>query len=442
MTPPGTPIANTVLDGRYTLVAPLADRGRGETWKARLTQSRNRFVAVKFLRALPPGDAVFPPALARTLDALKSLHQARVLSAHPTNILATARHGLWEGRPFLVQDLFEGPSLAAGIDPSWREGHPLPLDGVALFFEQVALALAAAHAAPVAVLHGALDAGCVFIQRLPRKGFELRVADFGIAPYADAPTSADSRSVGALDFRAPELRAGAAPTVASDVFALGSLLRVMLAAPPPHGAVLPPIEHCRPHADVSSALWSVILRANDARPDARHPSVQSLLGAFQSALAAGPDAPRPQLSVPAATALRPAPPRPEESETIVSPMAPFAESPPGDTLLLTSFPTDQNPWELTEDRTHVSACEDILDLAPTTAVTPPVAFDATVAAPPPVRVQEHVRPPARREREHTPPERAQPATPWKTVILGALGVALVLLAPLILWLLYSRSRAP
>ena len=105
-------------------------------------------------------------------------------------------------------------------------------------FDGIAGAMEAAHAASLPLTHGALTPGSVIVLAAAARGVPCALLDLGLAPWLAPPSDAPARSARMLVARAPELHAGAAATVATDVFALGALWTEMLALPAPAGATM------------------------------------------------------------------------------------------------------------------------------------------------------------------------------------------------------------
>lgn len=289
----------TLLDGRFELLEPIADYGHGETWRARDTRLRNRAVALKLLGE--GGAAV--DATGRRLVAFR--HGA---------VLATLHHGVAEGGVYLVHELFEAPSLATLLARSWRDGALLPKATLERLTEKLCEALDAAHALSPPLVHGALHAGGVLVQRASPQGVELRVADFGHTALL-----------------LPAHAAGA-EGVRADIAALGALLRAAFAAPAAPGEAPAPAGQDWRRDDLPDALWSAVERATAARPEDRFADIESLQHALEAAWRAplsGP-ATRPVASAaplqPApAEAVEAAPPPPEAPPEPPPAPAPTAE---------------------------------------------------------------------------------------------------------------------
>jgi hypothetical protein len=155
------------------------------------------------------------------LDATSSVRFEReaaalgALRGHP-NICTVYDAGVDpSGRPYLVMEL--APSTLA--DRIASDG-PLPWEDVAALGVRMAGALETAHLA--GLLHR--DVKPENILRTPYG--EWRLADFGLARRGEETLSSEVTAT--LSHAAPEFIEGAAPSVASDVYALGSTLFVAL----------------------------------------------------------------------------------------------------------------------------------------------------------------------------------------------------------------------
>jgi len=139
--------------------------------------------------------------------------------------------------PYHLECEYAGENLPAWAGREQRFTH-LTLDERLALFLQIADAVAAAHR--VGVLHKDLKPTNVLVATWPDGGWQLRVADFGSGGLLEperlkalgltrlgltAPVSAGQGALaGTPLYLAPELILGAAPTVQSDVYALGLML--------------------------------------------------------------------------------------------------------------------------------------------------------------------------------------------------------------------------
>lgn len=404
------------IEDRFELLARLEDHGAGEVWRARDHGLRGRAVTVQLLDALPDGATALPDAMA---DRLYVLHWLR----HP-HVLATLHHGLWERRPFVVRDVFEGPSLAAGLAQARASGRALPLPLLAEFFDQACAGVEAAHTRDAPIAHGGLTTRCVLIQRQPGRGFDVRVTDFGLAPASVA-------------------------TVEADVRALGEVLGAMLATDD------------ETRADAPRAVIDVAERA--ARGAITE--VASLRAAAREAWTTREASPGVHLGVPAATSLR-APARPPR---FGAPAATSVRAVVADTVFApNTFPvdddasvtpalaTDETPWE-TPAGSQPEA--DLVDAA--TTVQPPPS-EAAVENPWDTRLRQRdevvplPRPVAAQTSVHNPwdtrvlqrevhvqfphaPRSVQPSNVTRVIVVTALVVMATCFAiGALLWVIFAR----
>lgn len=139
---------------------------------------------------------------------------------HP-DIVRLHRGGVADGRAWLLMDLLPGADLTRYTTPARR----LP-EAVAL---QVAerLARALAHAHGLGIVHRDLKPANVMVDWASGR---VTLTDFGVARAADSENTRTGLVLGSPAYMAPELLAGAPPTAASDLYALGVLLFQLLTA--------------------------------------------------------------------------------------------------------------------------------------------------------------------------------------------------------------------
>jgi eukaryotic-like serine/threonine-protein kinase len=119
------------------------------------------------------------------------------------------------GRPFVVTDLVEGPTLAERI----AAGPPLAPGVVRRLGAQLAGALAHVHAA--GIVHRDVKPANVLLG----DGNRPRLADFGISRTADTTSAtADGCVVGTAAYLAPEQARGEKVGPAADIYSLGLVL--------------------------------------------------------------------------------------------------------------------------------------------------------------------------------------------------------------------------
>jgi serine/threonine protein kinase/N-acetylneuraminic acid mutarotase len=146
------------------------------------------------------------------------------LSGHP-NIMNILQVGVTESsRPYIVMPYYSGGSFAERLRRSGRIGWPDALRvGVKL-----AGALETAHRA--STLHRDIKPGNVLVNEYG----EPQLSDFGIARIAGGYETSTGFFTGTIAFTAPEVLAGAPPTVQSDVYSLGATLYALIAGTAAH----------------------------------------------------------------------------------------------------------------------------------------------------------------------------------------------------------------
>jgi hypothetical protein len=182
----------------------------------------DREVAVKLVH---PHVADDPEARARLLreDAL-----VRRLS-HPSLVplLDVVLDG---GRLGLVFEFVRGTDLRSHLRSS---GGCLPLDEVCLVGRQVASALAEAHLR--GVLHLDVKPENVLVEA-GTDPLRVKVTDFGVGAVRGNAMPRRKQRHGSAGYQAPEVRTGARPTEAADVYAVGRLLAEIAGPRPGSGS--------------------------------------------------------------------------------------------------------------------------------------------------------------------------------------------------------------
>jgi serine/threonine-protein kinase len=188
--------------GRYVLTGRLGEGGMGEVYAAR-DRELGRSVAVKLLAR---------SAIGTSSPVSRFIHEAKAASAlnHP-NIVTIYEVVHATSRLAIVMELVDGVSLRNLC------GSPLPVDTVLHLGEQVARALAAAHAC--GIVHCDIKPENLMV----RQDGLLKVLDFGLAQDLGAARSSHLPA-GTLRYMSPEQSRGEPPSAASDVFSLGIVL--------------------------------------------------------------------------------------------------------------------------------------------------------------------------------------------------------------------------
>ena len=259
----------------YFVEAKLGVGGMGEVYLARdLTLGRK--VALKLLDSVLAGDAS---------SRARFLREARLAASldHP-NICTIHEVGEAEGRPFIAMQYIEGQTLKKVIG-----GQPLRIDSVLSLTQQVAEALAAAHAR--GIVHRDIKSNNIIVTQ---QG-QAKVLDFGIAKLlekdgnaAGVEVTVTGQLVGTPSSMSPEQARGTRVDARTDVWSLGVVLYEMITGHTPFpgetandviALVLqgepPPLSHYVPEG--ADALQTIVTKALRKDPNERYQTVEEMI---------------------------------------------------------------------------------------------------------------------------------------------------------------------
>ena len=221
--------AGDAVPGReqWRLVAPLGDGGADDVWRGRHEKTGETRV-FKFADA---------PDRLRALRREAALSRLLLAALGPDGPFVPLIEWNFVTAPYFIESREAGLSL---LDWARAAGGlaAIPLETRIAVAAQLARAVAAVHA--VGVLHKDIKPANILVEQ-PGDGFRIRLADFGSgrvvegdipSPYAItdldaagmAGSSEDDRLSGTPYYRAPEIAAGAVPTVSSDIYSVGLVL--------------------------------------------------------------------------------------------------------------------------------------------------------------------------------------------------------------------------
>uniref|UniRef100_UPI0017CEC8FF serine/threonine-protein kinase n=1 Tax=Sporichthya sp. TaxID=65475 RepID=UPI0017CEC8FF len=252
----GPVLVGAQLGERYTLTRLIGTGGMASVWAAQ-DPRLDREVAIKIISDTLALDPTFVERFER---------EARIAAAlsHP-HVVGVFDYGTHGGRPYLVMECVPGGTLSSRLKEDRVDWDPVTIT------RELLDALGHIHAA--GILHRDLKPANVLIGADGR----ARLTDFGIAHLADATKlTSTGFIVGTEKYLAPEVRRGAAATVASDLYALGVLLRECATAHAPGGLteltdrLTDPDPDRRP-ASAASALALLVGTAAHLQPTAPMP---------------------------------------------------------------------------------------------------------------------------------------------------------------------------
>jgi serine/threonine protein kinase len=265
----------------YQLDRLIGEGGFGQVWRAHQEDGGPVAIKVLHLELVRSVDAM--TRFGRELDAIERLH-------HP-NVVHGLGHGtLADGRPYLVLEYVEGPSLREVL----HERGALPPAEMLTILEPLCDALSVAHDA--GLIHRDVKASNVI---LARRGGVVRpvLLDFGLVKLVDevGPGLTSSRSMlGTPAAMAPEQMRGQSVDPRTDIYALGLLAYHMLTGQPAFGGAPGVVQSYlqvhgprpRPSSkvDIDPAIDEPVARALAPEPGSRFPDARSFGDALRAVI--------------------------------------------------------------------------------------------------------------------------------------------------------------
>lgn len=256
-----------ILRDRYELLEVVGEGGEGTVVRA-LDRQHERIVALKIRR-------MSVPALQSDLFI-----EARVLLGIPPHPhLPIVREDFFDdGRYVIAMDWVEGTDLDVLLRTEGRPG--LPVASVLRWLADAAAALTHLHQQEPSVVHGDLKPANLVLTA----GGRVVLVDFGLS---SSPTDR-GRSGGTFGYSAPELVAGAAPSRASDIYALAATAWALLTGTPPTG-VRPEWEGFEPDhaAQLEAAIRRGLATDPSHRPSTPGELVEGIRAGWEATLPTG-----------------------------------------------------------------------------------------------------------------------------------------------------------
>jgi len=271
----------------YQLDHLIGEGGFGQVWLAHADGGARVAIKILHLELVRSVDAM--TRFQRELDAIERLD-------HP-NVVRGLGHGtLADGRPYLVLEYIEGPSLREVLHE--RGGLP-PVEMLAIV-EPLCGALCVAHDA--GLVHRDVKASNVILAQAASGAGSIRpvLLDFGLVKLVDqiGPGLTSSRSMlGTPAAMAPEQMRGQPVDARTDIYALGLLTYHVLTGQPAFGgapgvvqsylAVHGPRPRPSTKVDIDPAIDEPIARALAPEPAARFPTAKAFADALRAVILGG-----------------------------------------------------------------------------------------------------------------------------------------------------------
>jgi len=239
-----------VLGDRYQLQEPIGRGGMATIYRGRDTRM-DRTIAIKVLREVYSTDPKFVTRFQRQAKVASTLHHSSIVQFYD--------YGQTDGTYYIIMELVEGVDLGRYM----RSRGIFTADQALIIAHDVALGLGAAH--HVGVVHRGVNPLHVLMDH----NGSVKLTAFGTS-WLVTPT-----------FQAPEQLQGEIATFASDVYALGIVMYVMLTGRVPfdgdtpvaiamqhiHDAPIPPSQI---NPSIPSSLEKIILRCLEKVPEQRY----------------------------------------------------------------------------------------------------------------------------------------------------------------------------
>jgi len=194
---------NTVIEDRYKIIGLLGEGGMAQVYKAKDLISE-KYVAIKIIKE----DTMKNP-----LNLTRFEREARAAaSLKHQNIVQVYNLGVFESRPYMVNELVQGKTLK----------DALTLRGKFSFLEACDIMYQLCSAVNYAHLHGVIHRDIKPQNIFITVDGTIKLGDFGIATFQNS--SHITRSdvvVGSVHYLAPEISEGNPASPESDIYSLG-----------------------------------------------------------------------------------------------------------------------------------------------------------------------------------------------------------------------------
>jgi len=286
----GDPWAGALLADRYRLKKLLGEGGHGRVYGCEHVRMGNE-LAVKLLRSDLSGDTRLVERFYTETRSMSGL-----LEPHTVNVFDFGADEL-SGCIYIAMELLHGVDLAGLLEEVGRIG----LGRAVGMLSQACASLHKAHG--TGILHLGVKPSNLFLSRTRDGADFIKVLDYGLARLEEGPESAGAAQAGGVHrfamphYRAPEQVAGARPSRATDIYALGAVLHRMVCGEPPFvgdtaiavlqqhadAPLVDPRERF-PELSLHAEVVRILRRALAKDPRERYPDVRAFLADVEAAL--------------------------------------------------------------------------------------------------------------------------------------------------------------
>jgi serine/threonine-protein kinase len=278
-----------LIDDRYRLLRLIGAGGMGEVYEAEHLLV-GKHVAVKLLSAEHSRDA----------DQIERFDRetriaSMVDSPHIVDIMDAGK--LADGTRYFVMELLRGATLAKELEVC----GPLPLGRAVALARQIAIGLAAAHAA--GIVHRDLKPDNIFLVARSDRADHIKILDFGVSKIRLSELQLELTrtgiAIGTPMYMSPEQSEGARDVdPRTDLWSLGVILFRMLTGEPPFTApnyarlMIKIVTEPAPRPTtirpgIPAALEQLVMQCLEKEPKLRHASADALIRALDAIEAAG-----------------------------------------------------------------------------------------------------------------------------------------------------------
>lgn len=273
MTDQATQETQTLLGGRYRLLAPLGSGGAASVHRAR-DLLLDREVAIKVYRSAAVDQA--------EIDRQEGEIRTVAALTHPS-LVTVLDAGVYLPRPgfptiFLVMELISGETLHTTL-----QRGPLESDLAALYGFDIADGLA--YLAERGIVHRDIKPGNIMLARYSTDEIrpKAKLIDFGIAKRGGVPeTATPGTTTGTAPYLSPEQASGDDVTPLSDVYSLGLVLLESLTGGRafPGDAIPSAVARLMRDPEIPSTLspaWRELLHEMTRREPAKRPALRQVV---------------------------------------------------------------------------------------------------------------------------------------------------------------------